>query len=399
MDTDDSRSHTELLQQIPFTGPCTLAGRYLRSFWQPVFRTRDLPPGRALAIRIMSEDFTLYRGQGGSAHLVAFRCAHREAQLSVGSVEGDCIRCFYHGWKYDSWGQCVEQPAEIEPFAGKVRIRSYPVREQLGLIFAYLGEGEAPELPRFPDFEEPGVSVDVDTQTYLRRSNYFQKLENTIDSTHLGFVHRNQRFTFDGIAETPTLSARESAWGLTLTITRPTGQKQQVEFGMPNTSNINSFSRVPGLERIQNLFWAVPIDDECHMQFGVGRIPLTGEAADEYFELESARRAKIDMDHNEVAAAILSGKMTWDDVDAERTDLVLAQDDVAQRSQGVIQARSSERLGRGDAGIILLRKLWVRELRNVREGRPLTQWERPVGMRPYAWTDHLPEAATAGVTA
>src|SRR5207245_5192386 len=83
-------------------GPGTLAGRYLRTFWQPVYRAQDLPAGRAKPIRIMNEDFTLYRGEGGTPHLLAFRCAHRGTQLSTGWVEGDELRCFYHGWKYDA---------------------------------------------------------------------------------------------------------------------------------------------------------------------------------------------------------------------------------------------------------------------------------------------------------
>src|SRR6266540_3314547 len=86
------------------TGPGTLAGRYLRLFWQPVYRLQDLPAGRAVPIRIMSEDLTLYRGEGGQPHLVASRCAHRGTQLSSGWVEADCIRCLYHGWKYDGSG-------------------------------------------------------------------------------------------------------------------------------------------------------------------------------------------------------------------------------------------------------------------------------------------------------
>src|ERR1043166_4817477 len=94
------------------TGPETLCGRYMRLFWQPVYRSRDLERGHTKPIRIMGEDFTLYRGEGGSPHVVAFRCAHRGTQLSAGSVEGDCLRCVYHGWKYDGSGQCVEQPAE-----------------------------------------------------------------------------------------------------------------------------------------------------------------------------------------------------------------------------------------------------------------------------------------------
>src|SRR5438067_6714981 len=135
------------------TGLGTLAGRYLRRFWQPVYRSQDLPPGRAVPIKAMGEDFTLYRGEGGQVHLVAFRCAHRGTQLSTGWVEGDCIRCFYHGWKYDGSGQCVEQPAEDAGFASKVTIKSYPIEEYLGLIWAYLGEGEPPPLRRFPQLE------------------------------------------------------------------------------------------------------------------------------------------------------------------------------------------------------------------------------------------------------
>src|SRR5579871_1411111 len=145
-------------------GPGTLAGEYLRRFWQPVYRAIDLPPGHAKPIHIMGEDFTLYRGEGGTPHVVAFRCAHRGTQLSTGWVEGDCIRCFYHGWKYDAAGQCVEMPAEDPSFPPKVRIKSYPAQEYLGLIFAYLGDDAPPPLWRFPVMEQPGI-----IQAFIRR--------------------------------------------------------------------------------------------------------------------------------------------------------------------------------------------------------------------------------------
>ena len=126
------------------TGPETLGGRYMRSFWHPVYRSEDLPAGWAKPIKIMSEDFTLYRGEGGAPHVIAFQCAHRGLQLSVGWVEDDCIRCRYHGWKYDATGQCIEVPTESESTAKTVRIRSYPTVEYLGFIFAYFGAGEPP---------------------------------------------------------------------------------------------------------------------------------------------------------------------------------------------------------------------------------------------------------------
>src|SRR5262249_37181237 len=134
------------------TGPGTLAGRLMRRFWQPVYLSKELQPEHAVPVRLMSEDFTLYRGAGGAPHLLALRCAHRGMQLSAGWVEGDCLRCSYHGWLYDATGQCVQQPAEDPAFAAKVRIAAYPTEEYLGLIFVFLGEAPPP-LPRYPWLE------------------------------------------------------------------------------------------------------------------------------------------------------------------------------------------------------------------------------------------------------
>src|SRR5581483_8035284 len=170
-------------------GPGTLAGRYLRRFWQPVSRVKDLKPGYAQPIELMGERFTLYRGEGGDPHLVAFRCAHRGTQLSVGWVEGDCIRCRYHGWMYDGSGQCVEMPGEDEAYAARVTIRTYPVCEYLGLVFAYLGEGDPPPLRRFPDFERPGL---VETGVpEIWPCSYFSRIDN--DPGHVPYTHRESQ--------------------------------------------------------------------------------------------------------------------------------------------------------------------------------------------------------------
>ena len=73
------------------TGPGTIAGQYMRKFWHPVQRADDIKSGWAKPIRIMSEDFTLYRGESGKPQVVEFRCPHRQSQLSVGWVEGDSL--------------------------------------------------------------------------------------------------------------------------------------------------------------------------------------------------------------------------------------------------------------------------------------------------------------------
>src|SRR3954466_10024530 len=82
------------------TGPATPAGRYLRRFWQPVYHSVDLKPGRPVPLHIMNDAFTLYRSESGEAHLTEARCPHRGTLLSSAWVEGDALRCFYHGWKF-----------------------------------------------------------------------------------------------------------------------------------------------------------------------------------------------------------------------------------------------------------------------------------------------------------
>lgn len=117
-------------------GPDRLAGRFIRRFWQPVMVGDDLATGAAKRIELLGEHFTAYRGEDGVAHMVEDQCPHRMTRLSLGWVEGDCIRCFYHGWMFDAEGKCVEQPAEKDAFKDKVSIRAFPTREYLGLVFA-----------------------------------------------------------------------------------------------------------------------------------------------------------------------------------------------------------------------------------------------------------------------
>jgi 5,5'-dehydrodivanillate O-demethylase oxygenase subunit len=110
-----------------------------------------LPPGRAKPIRILGENYAIYRGQSGEVQVIDYRCPHRGAQMHLGWVEGDEIRCVYHGWKFNKGGQCTEQPAEHDGFHRKVKIGTYPTREHMGLIFAYFGEGVPPAFPPFPE--------------------------------------------------------------------------------------------------------------------------------------------------------------------------------------------------------------------------------------------------------
>lgn len=365
------------------TAPHTPAGKYLRRFWQPVYHCVDLLPARPVPLRIMGEDFTLYRGESGGITLMEARCPHRGTRLHTGWVEGESLRCFYHGWKYGPDGQCVEQPAEESAFKDKVRVRTWPTREYLGLVFAYLGEGEPPAFPTFPTFERFNGLVEVDS--YARECNYFQNVENALDMSHVGFVHGDNRASFSGIGLGRKLEATESEWGVSYAFERPDGRRRVQQFGMPNVFYMTALPTESDIDWQESLFWWVPVDDERHIQFSVHRVPVAGEAAERFKARRIERRSKIDTAHQDVCTEILEGRMRLQDVDRERVDLVRLQDDIAQVGQGVFASEQPERLGRADVGVAAIRKLWRREVRALMDGGPLKNWQRPVELVPRAW--------------
>src|SRR5262249_55569938 len=131
------------------------------------------------------------------------------------------------------------------------------------------------------------------------------------------------------------------------------------------------------------LLFPVPIDDETHNNVAILHAPAGAAAAKSALEGVAQQRARLAglSPRAEVVHQVLAGKLHVNDL-VDRPDLLNVQDDVAQCGQGRIQDRSEERLGRSDVAIVLLRKLWVRELRALAEGRPRTDWRRPAELVP-----------------
>jgi 5,5'-dehydrodivanillate O-demethylase oxygenase subunit len=367
-------------EDLVFTRPGSLAGRFMRRFWHPIHRAEELRPGDAKPIEIMSERLTLYRGETGTPHVVGFRCPHRGTQLSTGRVEGDCIRCIYHGWLFDGSGRCTEQPAEEKSFASKIRIRHCPTREYLGLIFAYFGEGDAPSFPLYPHMEEEGVLEVLSTEVWP--CNFFQRIDNNGDTYHVPFVHRGaySASAANKRSGLPEISKEESPWGTTGYASFSAGWRNVFQFFMPNVyafRNPSPEAECPWEDRMQ---WDVPLNDEHSLEFRLRRLPLTGEAAVKYRERRTALLTESKISVAQMGEAVLSGKIRFGDLDSffrDKISLVHSQDYVAQVGQGALADRTQEHLGRSDAGVILFRKIWERELRALAEGRPLKKWVLP----------------------
>lgn len=376
------RSH---LDYVVITSPESLCGRYLRSFWQPIYRSEDLKRRRAVPVEIMSEKFTLYRGESGSPHIVAFRCAHRGTQLSSGWVEGEDIRCRYHGWKYDACGQCIEQPSENTSFASKVRIRSWPVKEYLGLIWSYFGEEETPSFRRFPDLEGDGLLIVNPPERWP--CNYFNRLEN--DSGHPPFTHRESlRRVGRQLKPGGSIMAEEMNYGVRFT---RAGRQTYTYFFMPNIVELGREpgtieTRVPGAGKTTafpnvRLLVYVPVDDEKCVTFPIDYLEVTGSEAMAYRERCSEFMSKVDTAKlNSLAESVLAGKTCIEDLDANLTtfDLFWIEDYVTAVGQGAFADRNHERLGQTDKGVILIRKIFERELAALAKGVQLTRWVDPL---------------------
>jgi 5,5'-dehydrodivanillate O-demethylase len=361
------------------TSADSLMGKLLRRFWHPVARVETLPKGRARAIRILGEDLTLYRGESGEFHLVGARCAHRGTVLQTAWVEGEELRCMYHGWRYDGTGLCTEIPAERQARARMPRIAGYPTRSYAGLVFAYMGELPVPEfdLPRKDAFEDPARHIVALEQVW--DCNWFQQVENSLDPLHIRFAHRWGKQTHYGdgrmMSATPELSYSETASGVRQSATTEAkGRPRISDWIFPNNNHLTVPGAVKGDPWTELCAWTVPVDDVTTIRFRAYSFPAScGPQARAVAEGDPTYNPA---DHRE-ALFDTEDPAHHKAMDVADLQFFTAQDYVAMRGQGVVADRVNENLSVSDAGVLFLRRLFLREMEAIRLGKPTKQWTRP----------------------
>jgi len=112
------------------------------NFWYPAIPSKDLTQDKPERVKMLGQNFALFRDKDGNAHCVSDVCVHRGGALSDGWMNKDCIVCPYHGWEYEADGSCVKIPANAEniPVPKKARVDSYPTVEKYGYIFERLDD-------------------------------------------------------------------------------------------------------------------------------------------------------------------------------------------------------------------------------------------------------------------
>jgi len=173
--------------RVPTSEDVSLA---LRRCWQPVARVQDLEHGPQRAV-LLGEALAVFLTESGEPAVLADRCAHRGASLSMGSVRAESVQCPYHGWEWAGRdGSCTRVPSlsDQRQIPSRARVPAYPARLHWGLVWTALEEplGGLPDPPWFdaaewtwglgPPFEVP-VALGV-------------MVENFRDVAHFPFVHQ-----------------------------------------------------------------------------------------------------------------------------------------------------------------------------------------------------------------
>jgi len=116
--------------------------------WFPICLSTDVERGQVRGYDFLDGRVVVLRGEDGNAQVLSAYCPHLGADLSVGDVVGNTVRCAFHHWQYDCTGRCVKT-AVGDPAPPTARLFRFPTVERYGVIFAFNGEQPLFELPGF----------------------------------------------------------------------------------------------------------------------------------------------------------------------------------------------------------------------------------------------------------
>lgn len=165
---------------------------WLRNCWYVIAWDHEIPEAGSPGLftrTVLNEPILVLRTEGGRFAALEDRCCHRLAPLSKGRREGDCVRCGYHGLKFDAGGRCVEAPG-IPLIPEKARVRTYPVVAKNRWVFVWMGDPALADPALLPDnwsCDHPGWKHLPGYMHY--DTPYLLICDNLLDFSHLSYVH------------------------------------------------------------------------------------------------------------------------------------------------------------------------------------------------------------------
>ncbi len=412
-------------QMLAETGPATAMGKLLRRSWVAALLSRELPEpdGAPLRVRLLGEDLIAFRASDGMVGLLAEHCSHRGASLFFGKNAENGLRCWYHGWKYDRDGNCIDMPNEPPQtqFCDKVKHRAYPCVERNGVVWTYMGPRETtPPLPELEWLTVPASHVYA--SKCIRECNWMQGMEGDIDSVHLGILHQEifkKRASALGHNSaswiirdlTPAEEIVEHSAGIMNATYRDV--EDNMRYWKVGQWYLPWFTQVPGFVGDGPLgghAW-IPIDDTRCWVFA-----FTYHPARPLNERELSGKGEVAAFHAETApgsaVTVCNAGNDYAGPDAPqaaqpwmRITNVQAQDIAMTESMGPLYDRTQENLGHSDRRLILARRRLIAAARALERGEalpviiPKDYRRRPVSLLlprdTPSWTDALADAIDA----
>jgi 5,5'-dehydrodivanillate O-demethylase len=349
----------EQAEALTRVGRGTPMGELFRRYWLPIAASVELTAGAAMPVRILGEDLALFRTTSGETGLVDARCPHRGTSLAEGFADDTALRCPYHGWAFDPCGQCVEVTAltNRERTMARAATTAYPVGELGGLVFAYLGPPPAPTLPRFDLFVADHALRDIGRA--LIPCNWLQIMENSVDPVHLEWLHGNHLGQVRATRGQPApkryarrhveIGFDEYEHGIVKRRVLEGGSRDDDDWAVGHPLVFPNMVRV-GSHRQHRFQIRVPVDDTHTLHWWYScYFPAHSTGALQQTEIPVYEVPFRD-EHGYIVDFVDGGDiMTW-------------------VSQGPIADRTRELLVDTDRGIVLLRRMLLREADRVAAG-------------------------------
>lgn len=172
---------------------------FIRNLWYVAAWTSELEQGKVIGRTIIGDPVALFRKTDGSPVAIVDRCSHRHAALSLGRVEGDEIRCMYHGLKFSADGKCTHIPG-TDKFPPNTDVHVYPVIERDGWLWVWMGDPDRADPALITSawgLENPSYELRTGALDY--DAHYELINDNLCDLSHLDYTHETTLGAATGI--------------------------------------------------------------------------------------------------------------------------------------------------------------------------------------------------------
>jgi len=371
-----SREENDILCRV---GPQTPMGEVMRRYWHPIAASEQLPnpDGPPLRTRLLGQNFVVFRDTAGKVGVLDELCMHRGVSLALGRVEEGGLRCLYHGWKFAVDGTILDTPNHADcRLREALRAPAYPVREQSGLIWTYIGPAELePPFRRFAFDEVPATNRVIHRINV--KANYLQLSEGGVDSSHVGILHTNQvRPSWREKRQAIDAGTLDAA---VMEDNAPAFEIENTEFGY-HYGAIRQAMGEAGKRGMRNvrvtpvILPTLRVIPATHYFFNVFETPMDDESTATYIVTHSERA----LDYDEITHVVgldderfwsrkdCEFRATWDDrLGQDRSDMrtnwtgfhgIQREDAIMAISSGPILDRTREHLVAADQAVVRLRR-------------------------------------------